>query len=87
MGDLIMEFNIINGLVIKCRNCGESHIVNLDDLNLELLETYQREMGPEKSYIADFDIVCNCKIRISGKIELWEYPENSINHYNVLYNS
>ncbi len=52
----------------------------ISDLEWDIVETNEREMGVEKNHEAIFDISCeNCDETMSVKLNVWEYPNGIIN--------
>lgn len=66
---------------VKCLEC---EAVNLVDMELECVSSYERKMGSELEYEAIFDGVCQeCGADILVRIGLWEYPEGDIEDYTI----
>ena len=75
----------IHRLIIKC-DCGETQSVDLDeyDLNWEIIEADEREMGTESLHEALFEFECKqCNEVISVKLYVWEYPEGIANMEDI----
>ncbi|MHC5354581.1 hypothetical protein ACYSNX_10465 [Myroides sp. LJL115] len=68
---------------ITCIQCFTEKIINDNELLIDLLETNEREMGPENMYeIIIDDIICsNCETLMSVKFNIWEYPARVVNYY------
>ena len=67
-----MALIIQSPMMIKCNSCSKIQPVDLD---FELVYSESREMGPEFTYQAIYDIVCDCGNNISGEYFCYEYPE------------
>lgn len=71
---------------IKC-NCGETKIIDLaqQDLEWDIVETDEREMGMERLHEAVFDFDCEkCDEVITVTLHVWEYPEGFCNTDDIL---
>ena len=79
---------ICNGtLEIACANCG--HVRNIDgsELIFEVVETDEREMGPETTWEAQYDYHCEgieCGEEINVSYTAWEYPSGTKSHEEAL---
>lgn len=68
-------------IIIKC-DCDKSITIDLaeQDLDWEIVETDEREMGVERLHEAIFDYEClECKNNITITLHVWEYPEGFSN--------
>ena len=68
-------------IIITC-DCGKSITIDLaeQDLDWEIVETDEREMGVERLHEAIFDYACpDCKKNITITLHVWEYPEGFCN--------
>lgn len=67
---------------VKCRQCGKLIDVWTE---MECVATNERNMGTEYEMEGIFEDICpKCNISIYVKIEAWEYPSMTVNHYNVV---
>lgn len=67
---------------VKCEVCGET--VSLD-LQLECVGSYNRRMGPEMEFIAEYEDACpNCGSDILVRVAAWEYPEGHLRDHDVM---
>lgn len=67
---------------VKCSRCGE---INVLDLDLQCVSSYERNMGPELEHMAIFDDLCiKCSADIRVRVEAWEYPEGNLEDYSVV---
>lgn len=71
---------------IEC-NCGDTQINDLaqQDLQWDIVETDEREMGMERLHEAVFDYDCEkCDEVITVTLHVWEYPEGFCNTDDIL---
>ena len=62
---------------IECSECGCVIDIALD---IEAVDSDEREMGSEVTYEGEYEEKCpSCGNDISGRFTVWEYPEGSIN--------
>lgn len=66
---------------VKCSSCGSENLIAME---LECTGSYERNMGLELEHLATFDDCCSsCGNPIAVQIELWEYPEGTVDAYAV----
>ena len=68
-------------IIIKC-DCGKEETIDLadQDLEWEIVETDEREMGVERLHEAIFVHECaSCQSSITITLHVWEYPEGFCN--------
>lgn len=66
---------------VKCAECGT---VNLIDMDLECVSSYERKMGLELEHLAAYDGTCHeCGKDFYVFVAAWEYPEGTIESYSV----
>ena len=66
---------------VKCLSCGSENLIAME---LECTGSYERTMGLELEHLATFDDCCSsCGNPIAVQIELWEYPEGTVDAYAV----
>lgn len=71
---------------IRC-DCGQIITVDLanEELDWEIVETDEREMGVERLHEAMFYLDCNdCNDTITVTLHVWEYPEGFCNMDEIL---
>lgn len=69
-----------SNLLIMCNICGNINEINKNDIMVENVFTYERNMGSENQYEIKEDICCNsCNNNIEFTIDCWEYPMGSLN--------
>ena len=67
--------------VVTCKKCGKDIPV---ELGIECVGSYERKMGPELEYQGVYEGKCvHCDSEIDVEIEAWEYPEGTVETYNV----
>ena len=67
--------------IIKCKKCGHSFLYKEASFHTE--EVNERSMGKEILYEDIIDMLCpndECKQQITGRLQYWEYPEDSFNY-------
>lgn len=71
---------------VQC-SCGEMMTVNLSqqELDWEIVEADEREMGTESLHEAEFEVECeHCHQILTITLHVWEYPEGFINMEEIL---
>ena len=71
---------------VQC-NCGGKQIINLDqeNLNWEVVDSDEREMGVERLHEAVLDYDCaKCDEVVTITLHIWEYPEGFCNMDEIL---
>lgn len=70
---------VVKPAVVECKKC--LHLIVIEDIDLDMVATYERNMGAEIEYKDEQKFVCDkCNAEISMKISVWEYPEGAINY-------
>lgn len=71
--------HIVKPMVVECKKCLQ--LKEIDDIELERISAYERNMGSEIEYECEMDICCEkCFADINMRISVWEYPEGAVNH-------
>jgi len=70
------SIQVLGTLVVKCDNCStvQTRSANQMNLDFELNNADERNLGPEYSYRAEEYIQCTCGEEIIVSFEVWEYP-------------
>lgn len=71
---------------VQC-SCGEMMTVNLlqQELDWEIVEADEREMGTESLHEAEIEVECEqCHQILTITLHVWEYPEGFINMEEIL---
>jgi uncharacterized Zn finger protein len=69
---------------IGCQNCGHVNTIDSDDLDFELVESEEREMGSENTWEAQVEITCDkCGADIEVTHSVYEYPSGTKNSEEV----
>lgn len=74
------------GLKVQCSICNEIVDINIakDDLDWQIEDTDEREMGIETHYSAVVQYECEkCKSEFLITLEIWEYPEGFFNDQDI----
>ena len=58
----------------RCNNCNEERDFYCRDLDFEIVEAREREMGAEYCHSARWEDTCTCGQAIEIIIDIWEYP-------------
>lgn len=75
-----MKIHSKGQLIVMCEKCKKNQTFNSDDFCWEVVESQERSMGAEITHEAANTFNCSyCENEIDIKIELYEYPEGSIN--------
>lgn len=61
-------------ICVKCDNCGKIHTFVVE---LDIVGSDEREMGPELFYSGLTDEICSCGNKISVEMDGSEYPEGA----------
>ncbi len=70
---------VVKPAIVECKKC--LHLIEITDMDLEAIATYERNMGAEIEYEDEQFFVCNkCNAEIYIKISVWEYPGGAINY-------
>jgi len=68
----------MNTITVKCNNCDNEFDIDLSeyDLEWEIVETHEKQMGPERNHEASIQgVECDgCDNTIDVSINVWEYP-------------
>lgn len=73
-------------IAVEC-NCGKKQFIDLDqeNLNWEIVDSDERDMGVERLHEAVFDYDCeDCNEIITITLHVWEYPEGFCNMEEIL---
>lgn len=69
-----------SNLLIRCNMCGNIDEINKNDIIIENVSAYERNMGAESQYEINEEICCSsCNNNIEFTIECWEYPIGALN--------
>ncbi len=74
------------GLKIQCDNCSKVIDVELckNDLDWQIEDTDEREMGIETHYSAVIPLDCEeCQSELVISLDVWEYPEGFLNDQDI----
>lgn len=77
---------LLNDLEICCDKCNNVINVSKDDIYLECVGNYERNMGNESQYEVNEELMCPCcGNEIKYYISCWEYPVGALNYdtYNI----
>lgn len=73
---------VVKPLVVECKKC--FHLIEIQDIDLDSVSSYERNMGSELEYECELDCCCEkCSADINIKISVWEYPEGAVNHVMI----
>jgi ribosomal protein S27E len=65
---------------VKCDNCSHTNAIDRNDMEIELVASYKRGMGPENEYHSSTEISCEkCGENITIDYSAWEYPAGCYN--------
>ena len=68
----------------SCDSCGHINTLDSSDLDFEIQQTEDREMGNENMWVASIEIGCeNCDAEMEITHSVWEYPSISKSHEEV----
>ena len=68
-------------LLFRCTECGN---LNLLESDFRSVSSKERDMGKETQHVSSFQHPCgNCGTKIEAELEGWEYPRNSIEHWEL----
>ena len=75
----------ILGLDLECPNGHKCHFdIHTDDVQWQLVEADERQMGTESHFEAEILLKCNdCNAPINAILHLWEYPDGVFNSSEV----
>lgn len=74
--------HVVRPAVVECRNC--LHLIEISDMDLESVASYERNMGPEIEYEGGRNIYCEkCGAEINILVSVWEYPEGAVNYVSI----
>jgi len=69
---------------VRCTCGGSAFQINCSELDWELQQTTERQMGAEKFYSATWQDNCtNCHSALKVEFECYEYPPGAENHHEV----
>ena len=73
---------IVKPIVIECKKC--LNLMEITDMDLVVVASYERSMGTENEYQDEQDIYCSkCGAQIDMRILVSEYPEDSVNYVSI----
>lgn len=71
-------------LIIACDKCKYQNRFACDELEFDVVDAEERQMGPESHHLSEFDFECrNCNAEINVKYSVWEYPSGSYNNEEI----
>lgn len=69
---------------VTCNCGGATFTLNCDELSWECVETEERHMGTESTYVAEWETTCSqCEEDISVTYTCWEYPPGALNAHET----
>lgn len=74
--------HVVKPVVVECKNC--LHLMEIEDVNLDAVASYERNMGAEIEYESEQDFYCDkCGAEITMRISVWEYPEGAVDYVSI----
>ena len=73
---------IVKPIVAECKHCLQ--LIEISDVDLEAVASYERNMGDEIEYEGEANLCCDgCDEELNIRISAWEYPVGAVNYVIV----
>lgn len=79
-----MTISCSGKLIIKCDSCKHLEKFNCNNLDFQIVETQQRQMGSHNTHVYKNEYTCHsCSNQIGIEYTVWEYPVGTFNDSEV----
>lgn len=68
---------------VGCNSCGCVHEYDCQDLDLECVESHERQMGTEKNFVLTIEKTCGCSNEICIECSRQEYPVGTFSDIEI----